>query len=68
MEPKKYLKKHTLTEPEWVWDIQGTDLINRINEISEQIHRNTTRGPSNWIIMGSTQADQFNELMNDTST
>ena len=37
MEPKKHLKKHTLTEPEWTWNIQGPDLISRINEISAQI-------------------------------
>ena len=63
MEPKKNLKKHKLVEPEWTWNIQGPELISRINEISAQIHRNTVTGPANWVVMGSGTAELFDEAM-----
>ena len=63
MEPKKRLKKHKLVEPEWTWNIQGPELISRINEISEQIHRNTLTGPANWVVMGAGAAELFDEAM-----
>jgi hypothetical protein len=67
MEPKKNLKKHTLTEPKWSWNISQEELVSRINEISTQIHRNTTRGPANWVVMGSGMAEQFNEALHEYS-
>jgi hypothetical protein len=62
MEPKKRLKKHTLTEPKWVW---GEHLLERINEISAEIHRNTLTGPANWVIMGSATAELLDEVLSD---
>ena len=60
MEPKKNLKKHTLVEPKWAW---GEHLINRINEISADIHRNA--GSANWIFTGSDTADLLDEVLRD---
>jgi hypothetical protein len=67
MEPKKNLKKHKLVEPKWGWNLSQEELISRINDISAQIHRNTTTGPANWVIMGSGIAEQFNEALQDYS-
>lgn len=67
MEPKKKLKKHTLTEPKWSWNISQEELMSRINEISAQIHRNTTTGQANWVVMGAGMAEQFNEALRDYS-
>ena len=65
MKPKKNIKKHHLTEPKWTvtWDNEG--LISRINEISNQIHRNTRRGGASWVVIGSDVARQFDEVMRD---
>lgn len=65
MEPKKNLKKHHLTEPKWNISWSQQELINRINEISNQIHRNTLRGPANWVLMGSEAHRLFDEAMRD---
>lgn len=66
MEPKKKLKRHNLTEPKWgPYNLTQEELISRINEASTQIHRNTTTGPANWVIMGSHAAELLDEALSD---
>jgi hypothetical protein len=65
MEPKKNLKKHKLVEPKWGWSMSQEEMISRINEISTQIHRNTTTGPANWVIMGSQAAELLDGALRD---
>lgn len=65
MKPKKNIKKHTLVEPKWTINFSQEELMRRITEISNQIHRNTTRGLGNWVLMGSDVARQFDEAMRD---
>ena len=66
MEPKKKLKRHNLTEPKWgPYNLTQEELMSRINEASAQIHRNTTTGPANWVIMGSHVAELLDEALRD---
>ena len=63
MEPKRNIKKHTITEPKWV--ISQEELVRRINETASYIHNNTLNGPANWVMMGSHAAELFDEAMID---
>lgn len=65
MKPKKNIKKHNLVEPKWTIEISQRELIDRINEISAQIHRNTTRGLGNWVVMGFDASRMLDEAMED---
>jgi hypothetical protein len=70
MEPKKNLKKHRLTEPlifhpEWKASWSQEELISKINEISNQIHRSSRRGGASWVLMGEHVARQFDEAMRE---
>lgn len=63
MEPKKNIKKHNLVEPKWTIELSQRELMDRINEISNQIHRNSTRSSANWVVMGSEAHRLFDEAM-----
>jgi len=65
MEPKKNIKKHNLVEPKWTIELSQRELMDRINEISAQIHRNSTRGLANWVLMGSEVHRLFDEAMRE---
>ena len=65
MEPKKKIKKHNLVEPKWTIELSQRELMDRINEISSQIHRNSTRGSANWVLMGSEAHRLFDEAMRE---
>lgn len=65
MEPKKEIKNHYLIKPKskWLEPLRQEELISRINEISEQIHRSGRIGPTNFMVMGPHATEQLDELM-----
>jgi len=46
-------------------ELSQRELMDRINEISNQIHRNSTRGSANWVLMGSEAHRLFDEVMGE---
>ena len=67
MEPKKEIKNHYLIKPKskWLEPLTQEELISRINEISEQIHRSSRIGPANFMVMGPHAAEQLDEVMRE---
>jgi hypothetical protein len=65
MKPKKRIKRHHLTEPQWI--LTSNELISRMNEISNTIHRNSRNSPANWVIVGSEAQRLLDEAMTDNS-
>jgi len=64
MEPKKEIKNHYLIKPKskWLETLTQEELISRINEISEQIHRSSRIGPANFMVMGPHAAEQLENI------
>lgn len=65
MEPKKKINKHNLIKPKFEYTTSNEELISRINEASNRILRNSNYGVGEWIILGSSVHDQFNEVLTE---
>lgn len=61
MEPKKKIKKHHLTKPEYTFN--NEELMSRIMEAAQLIQRNSLNGLADWVVMGGHPASNLNNIV-----